>query len=231
MTEQPPGGPPPYGGGQPPRYPHPDHEPTGYDLPPGYEPPGYEPSGYDPPGYAPPGQDPASQNAASQNPAAAPPPGFTMADQQPTPGLPAQGQAGLWFVLTLVLIGLVAGGVLWLRGQTAVDDLRVGDCLSSDDLRAGSESIAAVDVVDCNDPHDAEGVAGLVVDDAMVKDGYTGTVGAQECAKVAPELAAKTLELRPLAPARELVAGDKVPCIVRNADGAQLTGTLVSPTG
>ena len=227
MTEQPPDGPPPYGGSQPPRYPSPDHEPTGYDPPPGYEPSGYDPPGYGQqpgygqPGYAPPGQHPPG----------APPPGYTRDDHQPMPVLPGQSQAGLWLVLTFVLIGLVAGGIWWLRGQTAVDDLQVGDCLTSDDLRAGNESVAAVDVVDCNDPHDAEVVAGLIVDDATAKEGYTGTIGAQECVKVSPELAAKTLELRPLAPNRDLVAGDKIPCVVRNSDGTQLTGTLVSPLG
>jgi hypothetical protein len=208
MTEQPPAGPPPYDGGHPPRYPDPDHEPTGYDLPPGHEPPGHQGR----PGQPPPGQ-------------------YTPDSEQPVPALPGQSQAGLYLVLTVALVALVAGGIWWLRGQTAVDDLRVGDCLTSDDLRAGNESVAAIDVVDCNEPHDAEVVAGLVVDDATAKDGYTGSIGAQECAKVAPELAAKTLELRPLAPNRDLVAGDKVPCVVRNSDGTQLTGTLTSPLG
>lgn len=202
------------------------------------------PSGTPEPGRPNPYEDPA----ASQPPSREPVPGLRQplweghrAPEQgvdhrapATRGRPSWPMLAVGAFVVLLVAGIVVAVALTRAGEPAapVEDLRAGDCLSSDDLRAGRESISSFEVVACDQPHDAEVFSAFRLDPEAAADFDLTTVGAECVARLerrGTSLAAlgEELEVRPLVATADPDAGDRVVCFLRNTDGDRLSDRLV----
>ena len=140
-------------------------------------------------------------------------------------------------ISTLVLLAtvalLVVAVVLGISSLKDVNDLQRGDCISADNLTDGdAEGFGQITVGSCTDEHDAEVVAVKTLDaeEAELFDATATTEICQSLVLDDPdllELVAPGIDLLTITNSAEPAAGDKVACILFNADGSPLDEPLL----
>ena len=140
-------------------------------------------------------------------------------------------------ISTLVLLAtvalLVVAVVLGISSLKDVNDLQRGDCISADNLTDGdAEGFGQITVGSCTDEHDAEVVAVKTLD-AEEAERYASASTTEICQSLVLddpellELVAPGIELLTITNSAEPAAGDKVACILFNADGSPLDEPLL----
>lgn len=140
-------------------------------------------------------------------------------------------------ISTLVLLAtvalLVVAVVLGISSLKDVNDLQRGDCISADTLTDGdAEGFGQITVGSCTDEHDAEVVAVKTLD-AEEAERYASASTTEICQSLVLddpellELVAPGIELLTITNSAEPAAGDKVACILFNADGSPLDEPLL----
>lgn len=207
---------------------------------------GQQPGPYGQPQY---GQQPSQQpgqqygqpHAQQQAQFAGPPGGQTGSSR-------ASGSKKKWLVplLVVVLLAVIGGGgfAIWkLTGDddsadsVAINDLAVGECLTSDDIADGKSSIDSLETTGCDGDHDAEVFAVIDLDSDTADDFDIDAAGSQcveqleEAGKSFDELTSENLEVRPLVESDDPAEGDQVVCFLRNSDGESLPDQIIDQEG
>lgn len=153
---------------------------------------------------------------------------------QPSPGppppTPRRRRAWFWpalSLLVLLVIALgVALGVLLTRDEAPaplrVDDLSVGDCLSSEAIGDGSPAVDDLARTSCSKEHHGEVFATFTVGTEVTDLDAAGRRCSAELARTErtlPEITAAGLEVRPLAADDSFDEETYVACFLRRSDG------------
>ncbi len=139
-----------------------------------------------------------------------------------------KGLAIAALVITPLII-VAAAVLVVVFGTTPIDDLKEGECFTADGLTAGSDGVSSIQVVECDESHDAEvlTVQTLDADEAEAYDIATGasacdTQISQEVLAALPEGVAYTA----LTQSEEPESGDHLVCVAYRVDGKSLDEKL-----
>ncbi|NYG58273.1 hypothetical protein BJ980_001196 [Nocardioides daedukensis] len=155
-----------------------------------------------------------------------------------------QGGAKVWLivVLVVVLIAAIVGlvfGIMALAGGddetdgVAINDLKSGECVVSEDIAEGAGTIDSIETIGCGKDHDAEVFAIVEISDELAKDfdvDAAGSTCVDELVKQGKSLADLTSagqEVRPLVASDEPTSDDNLVCFIRNSNGDELTSKIV----
>lgn len=142
--------------------------------------------------------------------------------------IPVAALAALAVIGGIVLAVLTLGGSDDESAGTEINSIKAGDCLTSGDIKDAKETVSGIKVVGCDKGHDAEAFATFSAGDDFDLDdaGDTCVEKLTDVSLTFADLEADGHQVRPLVASDDPSTDDQVVCIIRNAEGEQLTSAL-----
>lgn len=147
-------------------------------------------------------------------------------------------RAGRGLAIAAIAVSLLMTGLLLVLGLAglgsltgaAVEDLDEGQCFTADGLTdPDSESVTAIEVVGCTEPHDGEVLAAVDLS-AAEAEAYVASDVQAACGPYVPEelllSLPETVNVTSLTQSQDPSEGDRLLCVAFPTDGSRLTERL-----